>query len=86
MNTNSDTYQKGKWIKVSDRLPKNIGIKLTMTKDKSFGLASFVDDEWIQFLPTFLGEVFYWCEFIDDNGQEIEFVIDQPEPELCGGA
>lgn len=81
-----DTYQKGKWIKVSDRLPKTQGIKLTLTENNQFGLAGYVDDEWIQFLPTYLGEVYKWCEFLDDGGQEIDFVVDLPEPELCGGA
>lgn len=81
----SDTYKKGKWIKVTERLPKTIGIKLTLTAAHQLGLASYVDAEWVQFLPTYLGEVYMWCEFLDDNGQEVEFTVDEPEPELCGG-
>lgn len=81
----SDSYQRGKWVKTSVRLPKNQGIKITLTDNHHLGLAAYVDDEWIQFLPSYLGEVAQWCEFLDDGGQEIDCSINEPEPELHGG-
>ena len=83
---NADCYQKGTWVKVSDRVPTNSGIKFTLTKNSQLGLAAYFDGEWIQFLPTFLGDVHRWCEFVNDNGQEIEFDVNLPEPELDGCA
>lgn len=81
----ADTYKKGKWVLVDDRVPKTHGIKIILTDNNAIGLASYVDDEWIQFLPTFVGNVRKWCEFLDEGGQEYDVNINEPEPELCGG-
>lgn len=78
----SDSNLLGKWVKVSDRTPTTPDIKITMTENKIMGLASFVDDEWIQLLPTFMGDVYMWCEFIGEDGEPILFEL--PEPELVG--
>lgn len=74
--------QKGKWVLVSERTPVTQGIKITLTQSGNLGIASYVDDEWIQFLPTYLGDVYKWCEFLDEGGQEMDIMIDDPVPEL----
>lgn len=72
------TKIRGKWVSASERLPKTTGIKCTLTADKFFGLATF-NGEWVHLLPTFVGEVAYWFEFVNIDGDEIEFVTD-PTP------
>lgn len=66
----------GMWVDVIDREPKTSGIKFTLTKDNFFGIATFYNNEWIHLLPTYLGEVQKWFEFVNSDGEEIEFVTD----------
>lgn len=75
----------GRWVLVENRNPESASLHITLTKNGVFGIASYVDDEWIQFLPTYLGDVYKWYEFVNDRGEPVEFSI-EPEPELQNGA
>lgn len=64
----------GRWVTVYERSPKNLGVKITMTKNKEFGIYIFNGSEWVSALPTPMGEVFYWYENYDASGNEIDFL------------
>ena len=81
---NIDSYIKGTWVKVEDRTPTTADIKLTMTKDRHVGLAIFTDDEWVQLLPTYLGDVYMWAEYRNEGGEVVDVMFDEPSPELLG--
>lgn len=66
----------GSWVIVDDRLPKTTGIKITQTKDNIFGIAIFHKDEWHHLLPSYMGEVYKWYEFVNSDGDEVSFVTD----------
>lgn len=70
----------GGWVDVNIRSPVTKGLKFTMTHNKIFGLACYYEGQWVEFLPTHMGEVAWWFEFLDDDGKEIEFLKDdQPK-------
>ena len=75
----TNANRKGKWISIASELPTTSELKLVLTDRGMLGLAAYVDDEWVQFMPTYLGEVQKWCKFVGDDGDELSIEL-EPEP------
>lgn len=71
------TKLHGRWVRVDDRTPIKIGVKITMTEDKIFGVAIYHDGIWVSALPSYMGEVFYWYENYDDDGNDVDFLLNR---------
>lgn len=55
-------HAHGTWVKVSQELPKNNTLVMTLNGKGMLGIHHYTDDEFIGMMPTDLGPVAKWCK------------------------